>query len=113
MYYGYDVDSNYSVIKVNVGAKFATLRENDLQLDLMVGFARHAEETPFGAQGVDELGNEVDVRASWEISKQFAFKGAFAILTGSDLVEQSLTTGGSTDPEDSTWLWYLGFDLRY
>jgi hypothetical protein len=112
MYYGYDIDSNYTVIKINAGLKLATIRENDLQLDVIVGLAKQTEESNL-AGGVDEIGNEVDLKANWEITKQFSIRGAVGMLFGSDLVEESLRAGGAAEPEDSALLWYLGFDIRF
>jgi hypothetical protein len=113
MYYGFDVDSNYRVIKINAGARLSVARENDLKLDVMVGFAQQNEESNFGADGEDALGTEVDVRAAWDLNKQMLLKSSFAILSGSDLVEESLRAGGSPDPDDSAWIWTLGTDVRF
>ncbi len=113
MYYGYDVDSNYRVIKLNAGARFTVSRENDLRVDVLLGIARQNEDSNFGTSTEDALGNEVDVRVVLDLTKQVQFKGSFAILTGSDLVEESLRAGGSPDPDDSAWIFSLGTDVRF
>lgn len=113
MYYGYDIDSNYRVIKINAGARFTVSRENDMRVDLLLGFARQNEDSNFGTSTEDALGNEVDVRGVLDLTKQVQLKGSFAILAGSDLVEESLRAGGATDPDDSAWIFSVGTDLRF
>ncbi|HEX7897266.1 MAG TPA: hypothetical protein VF950_05875 [Planctomycetota bacterium] len=113
MYYGFDVDSNYRVIKLHAGARFSAVKENDLKVDVLVGFARQNEESNFGGSGEDALGNEVDLRAALDVSKQLVVHALFAILAGSDLVEESLRAGGSPDPDDSAWIWSMGMDVRF
>jgi hypothetical protein len=109
MYYGFDIDSNLMVYKVNVGTKFATLRENDLQVDVTGGYARQAEPSNL-AGGTSRIGIEIDVKANWELTKQFAIKSAFAILLDSVLVRQSAFTANAGS---MGWLWFMGFDLRF
>jgi hypothetical protein len=113
MYYGFDIDSNYRVFKIHAGARLSAIRENDLKVDILVGIARQNESSNFGTSTEDALGNEVDVRAQLDLSKQFLLKASFAILAGSDIVEESLRAGGSPDPEDSAWIWSLGTDVRF
>jgi hypothetical protein len=113
LYYGYDIDSNYRVIKINAGARFTLSKENDLRIDALLGLARQNEESNFGASGEDALGNEIDVKARWDVNKQVFVTLMVAFLTGSDLVEESLRAGGSPDPDDSAWVWSLGMDVRY
>lgn len=113
MYYGFDVDSNYRVFKINAGTRFTVRRENDLKVDVMVGIARQNENSTFGTSTEDALGNEVDVRAQLDLTQQLLIKFSFAYLAGSDLVEESLRAGGSPDPEDSAWIWTLGTDVRF
>lgn len=113
MYYGFDVDSNYRVIKIHAGARFSAIRENDLKVDVLLGLARQNEASNFGTSTEDALGNEVNVRAVLDVTKQVLFRMSFAMLVGSDLVEESLRAGGSPDPDDSAWIWSFGTDVRF
>jgi hypothetical protein len=116
MYWGLDWDTNYTAFKISGGASFGSKKEFDLKA--VVGFLTTAEDVDYtttivGGSAEDKLGTEVDVRITWNLSKQASLSAAAAFLTGSDILEQSMGGSGNPDAEDSATLYEVGFDVKF
>jgi hypothetical protein len=113
-YYGFDWDSNMKGFKINAGARVTAASKDDLEITALLGLLKAAEDllVPGGGTG-DSLGNEIDVRLAWSVTKQFVLKFSAAWLVGSDLLEEAM--GGAANPhaDDSSQLYVLGFDLTF
>jgi len=113
-YYGFDWDSNIQALKVSGGLSLDIASDKpDLDLVLILGFtkATAAVNTPGGpAHG---LGNEVDFKATWHMTKQFALKASFAYLWNSALLQQAMAGLGNPNAADHAWLFVLGWDLVF
>lgn len=108
-YFGLNVRSNYMAIKVSGGASLSVGgTPNNLDLGLVVGFARLDEDVTFAGGDEDDLGLEFDVNVRYNISKQTALDIRIGYLTGSDVLE-NLTA----ETEDKTYVGSLGFDVRF
>ena len=116
VYFGLDVDTNYTAFKIMGGMSFGMAGGKDnVDLQIGVGFFTTTEEVlaPVVGQEEDALGTEVDVKIRYHLSKQASLGLNFGILTGSDLLEEM--GGGTADEaaDDSAWLASLGFDVRF
>ncbi|HEX7899150.1 MAG TPA: hypothetical protein VF950_15400 [Planctomycetota bacterium] len=117
MYFGLDVDTNYTAFKIMGGMSFSMAGGKDnVDLQIGVGFFTTSEDvvkTNDAGEEDDALGTEIDVKLKYHLSKQASLGLNFGILTGSDLLEDM--GGGSNDDaaDDSAWLLSLGFDVRY
>jgi hypothetical protein len=118
MYYGFDWDSNYQAFKFNAGTAFSVAGGKDnLEVDLVVGITEAAEEVGTATVNEDKLGNEVDLKVRWHLSKQASLWLAGGWLFGSDILELGMNGGASpgTNPqaEDSAYLYVMGLNLRF
>lgn len=114
MYFGYDWDTNYFAIKLSGGLAFSVGGgKNNLELSGILGITRTVKDVQFATGGENGLGNEIDVKARWLLTKQASLHAAIALLFSSDVVEQSLEDAGARDPDDSAILYTLGADLRF
>jgi hypothetical protein len=114
MYFGYDWDANYFAIKLSGGLALSVGGgKNNLELSAILGITRTVEDVQFTSGGEDRLGNEIDVKARWILTKQASLHAAIALLFGSDVVEQSMEDLGVPGADDSTILYMLGADLRF
>ncbi len=115
-YYGFDWDTNYKGFKFSGGATFSAAKENDLDVKFIVGLTRCAEKvSPTAASTtlVSKLGNEVDVRITWNLNKQFLLRFSGGYLFGSDVLESAINATAPNRAEDKTWIYVLGFDLTF
>jgi hypothetical protein len=112
-YFGFDWDSNIQAVKVSGGLSLSAATENDLDLMFIVGVMRAAKRVQLPTGLENKLGNEVDLRMTWHMTKQFSFRLAFAYLWGSKILEDAM--GGPSVPEaqDSTFLFVLGWDMTF
>ncbi len=119
MYYGYDWDSNYQAFKVNAGTAFSVAGGKDnLELSLIVGVTQAAEEVGDTAATMeDKLGNEVDVKIRWHLSKQASFSVMAGYLFGSEILENAMESpggpGSNPKAEDNAYLYVMGLNLRF
>jgi hypothetical protein len=113
MYYGFDIDSNITVLKFNAGLRTTVRTENDLEIEVWLGLAQQTEATQFGTEEEDAIGNEVDLKLRWVFTKQFMLKLDVGLLFGADLLEESLRQTAPDQADDSAWLWVLGFDVKW
>ena len=116
MYFGLDVDSNYTAIKI-MGGLLLDLGagKKNLELQLNIGFFSTTEDVvSTGGAQEDGLGTEVDVKAKYHLNKQAALVLNLGVLTSSDILEGMTTfTVGAASADDATWLASLGFDLTF
>ncbi len=115
MYFGFDWDANYFAFKFSAGASFDVASGKDnLEVSAILGIARAAEDVVISATTKEDgLGNEVDLRARYHLSKQASFNVAIGFLFGSDLLEESMRAHGDPDEEDSAQIFTLGTDLKF
>ncbi|MDX1450865.1 MAG: hypothetical protein R3246_17575, partial [Acidimicrobiia bacterium] len=115
-YLGFDWDSNYTGFKLMGGTAFTVMEENDLDVELVVGFLRTAEDVVLGTQSEDALGTEVDLKFNWSLNDQFSLQFALAFLTGSDVLELAMdggVPGSNPNSSDSADMYVLGFDMAF
>jgi hypothetical protein len=90
------------------------VNENDLDLMAIIGITRAVNRVNVPTGGTEnKLGNEVDIRATWHITKQFGLKLSLAYLWGSTLLEKSMGGAGNPNASDSAFLFVLGWDLTF
>jgi hypothetical protein len=117
-YFGFDWDGNYEAFKFYAGTAFSVMgRKDDLEIGFIAGITKTAEDVGTGAVTEDKLGNEMDVRVKWHLSKQASLTLAAAWLFGSDVLEAAMDAAGGpgSNPQanDSAYLYVLGFDVGF
>ena len=116
MYFGLDIDANYTALKFSGGAALSVgSGKNNLELSAIVGLCKMQEKVT-GApatESEDNLGTEIDVRARWHLSKQASLTAAVAFLTGSDVMEAAMGGSAVDDAEDKCSLYTVGLDVKF
>jgi hypothetical protein len=79
----------------------------------IVGLTQTAQTVRFPTDSTHKLGNEVDVKVAWEMTKQVVIDAGVGFLFGSKVLELSLGGPGAPDAERQTILFTLGMDLRF
>jgi hypothetical protein len=103
-YFGLDVDTNYNAIKLGAGASHKIPgTEHVLDFSLLVGLFTLDEK--IGTYD-DKLGNEIDLAVSLKYSKDLNLYVAFAFLTGSKYLEDTIG-------EDSAQAFALGANVKF
>jgi hypothetical protein len=113
-FYGADWDTNFFGIIISGGVALNVGQgKNNLRVWGVIGLCRTMEDVAFGATNEDALGNEVDIRAAYDFSKQVTIDAGIAMLFGSDILE--LSGGGSADPDadDSSFLFTWGVSGKF
>jgi hypothetical protein len=113
MYLGFDWDSNYRAIKLSGGIALNAGAKNNLKLMTIVGLTQTARTVRFPSDFTHKLGNEVDVKVAWEMTKQVVIDAGVGFLFGSKVLELSLGGPGAPDAERQTILFTLGMNLRF
>jgi hypothetical protein len=111
-YFGLDWDTNSLIFKIMAELPLQIKAKNDLVLSAILGIARTTEDVQF-ASGEDALGNELDVRARWNVTKQAGLQAAIALLFGSDIMEEEIGGSAASESDDSSLMYTLGADLRF
>jgi hypothetical protein len=113
-YFGLDVDTNLTAIKIMAGAAFDMAGgKKNLELELGLGIFTATEEIATGAGDEDAWGNELDVKARWNLNKQAALVLQLGLLFGSDLVQEMGGGSAAADSDDSVFVLSFGFDGRF
>jgi hypothetical protein len=116
MYLGLDWDTNYWAFKLNGGIALSIPpgKEN-LRIDGIVGITRTAESVAFAAGSTRALGDEIDGRVTWVLTKQAELHFGLGFLFSSKVLERSMDdAGASTSKSKSRAIEYvLGADLRF
>lgn len=105
-FFGVDLDTNYTAVKLKGGITFGKLDVN-----IIVGIVNATEELTNGADDEKKFGNEFDVTARYNLGKQVALTAGFALLLSSDILEEAM--GADGDADDRCMLGSVGFDVRY
>jgi hypothetical protein len=117
MYLGYDWDTNYRAIKIAGGFSTGALGKGALRLSFVVGLCQTAKAVQFttiaSPESTHKLGNEVDVKADWDLSKQLTLNAGVGFLWGSEVLENSLGGSGAPNAEQKTILVTVGTDLKF
>ena len=114
MYFGLDVDTNYTAFKIMGGAAFDMAGgKKNVELQAGIGFFTTTEDVSTTPGNTDDaLGTEIDVKGTYHLNKQASILLQLGFLTGSDLLEEMSGGTASDDSDDSTWLMSLGFRVR-
>ena len=106
-YFGIDVDTNYTAVKIKGGITFGKL-----DITAIVGIVSASEELSDGAgDHEDKFGNEFDVNARYNLNKQVALTANFGLLLSSDILEVAMGSSGEAD--DRCAVGSVGFDVRW
>jgi hypothetical protein len=113
MYYGFDWDTNYRAIKISGGVALNAGAKNNLKISTIIGLAHTMKTVRFPGDFTHKLGNEVDLKIAWELTKQVVIDAGVGFLFGSKVLEDSLGGPSAPDAEPQTILFTLGTDLRF
>jgi hypothetical protein len=113
MLLGFDWDSNYRAIKVSGGISLTAVNESDLKIWAIVGITHTAKPVRFAFETTRKLGNEVDLRVDWAMTRQLMVTLGVGFLFGSEVLEDSMGGPGAPDAERTTCLFTLGTDLKF
>lgn len=117
MYLGFDWDTNYRAIKVAGGFTTGALGKGALRLSFILGLCQTAKGVQFTSiaspESTHKLGNEVDAKADWELSKQLTLNAGIGYLWGSEVLENSLGGSGAPNAGQKTILFTVGTDLKF
>jgi len=113
MYLGFDWDSNYRAIKISGGIALNAGTKNNLKISTVVGLTQTVKTVRFAGDFTHKLGNEIDLKVAWEMTKQVVIDAGVGFLFGSKVLENSMGGPGAPDAERHTVLFTLGTDLRF
>jgi hypothetical protein len=113
MYLGFDWDTNYRAIKISGGVAMNAAKKNDLRLMAILGLTQTAQPVRFPGDFTHKLGNEIDVKIAWDLTKQVVVDAAVGFLFGSKVLEDSMGGPGAPHADNKTILFTLGMDLRF
>jgi hypothetical protein len=94
--YGLDVDSNYWAVKIEGGVSLTPLLKEEVRLKLLYA---HFETIDAPPHRTHRLGEEIDVRLSWEYSSDLSFALNTGILWNSAHFKQVLDEVGGRGKE--------------
>lgn len=109
--FGFDVDQNYQVIKIRgsiTGELMTSAMKDSFTLEAVIGLASFDEDVGAGATATDDLGTEIDIKASWMVSKQTTVYAGLAFLSGADFIED---VAGAED--NSAMTFFFGTNLKF
>jgi hypothetical protein len=109
LYTGFDWDSNYKVIKISAGLALNAGGLNNLKLSLLAGIGWTAK--PLQPSGVTKLGNEIDAKAEWDLTKQVAIDFGIGFLYGSRVLQVSMA--GAPGARGDTIMFTFGTNLKF
>jgi len=111
--FGFDVDQNYNVIKIRAsvtGGVAGPVKDN-FTLEALLGLAKLNQEiVDLTGMKTDDLGTEIDVKASWAASKQLKVYGGFGLLTGSDILKKAIDPAMKTS---TAFTFFLGTRVTF
>ena len=117
-YFGFDWDSNMSVVKLMGGASFSVGGgKNNLEVSAILGNARTAKKVGFTGttETSRKLGNEIDAKVSWHLNHQASLSLGVGYLFSSDVLEKSMDATGYTAKQslNNAWMYTLGVDVKF
>jgi hypothetical protein len=113
MYLGFDWDTNYRAIKVSSGVALNTRRKNDLKVSAILGITQSAKTVRFPNENTHKLGNEVDAKVEWDLTKQVAINAGAGFLFGSKVLEDSMGGPNAPHAHRQSILFTIGTDLKF
>ncbi|HVR85416.1 MAG TPA: hypothetical protein VMU54_13960 [Planctomycetota bacterium] len=117
MYLGFDWDTNYRAIKISGGFALNAGGKGNLRFSGILGLCQTARAVRFVTIPVPEnthkLGDEADVRADWDFTRQLSFGAGIAYLWGSRVLEDSMGGQGVGNASLHTLLFTVGTDLKF
>lgn len=108
--FGFDLDQNYSVIKLRASAKGDLLPspvKDAFEVGIVLGIAKLVEDQGVGVNATDKIGTELDVKASWMANKQVKVYTGIGTLFGSEVLKDVLNT------ENTAFTFYLGTEVKF
>ncbi len=119
MWWGLDIDTNYTAFKIH-----GKISIDAFDLSAILGIVQANEDVEnLGTTGTSDesaWGQEFDLKATWNINKQFDLHVLLAMLLGSDIIESTMDSGvaaagkpASGDSGNSALLYAIGFDLKF
>lgn len=107
---GFDIDTNYTAVKVSAGAALDWKGKQNLDVSLHLGFFS-GDEDVIGTE--DNYGTEIDLKAKLAYSKAVSFDATLAFLTSSDVVQDvtDAVTGG--DGDDNANMFTIGTNVKF
>jgi hypothetical protein len=87
--------------------------EGDLKLSMIAAIAHTAKGVRFANETTRKLGNEVDLRVDWSLTRQFMVNLGIGFLFGSKVLEDSMGGPGASDASRRSLLVSFGTDLRF
>lgn len=90
--YGMDIDSNYWAIKFKTGINLKPLTKEELRLDVFFG---HFQALDVGPNHSKNLGEEIDIRLTWEYSSDLTFSLVGGYLFHSRFLQQVYDEAGA------------------
>jgi len=117
MYLGFDWDTNYRAFKIAGGFATNAGGKGNLRFGGIVGLCQTAKAVRFGTipspETTSKLGNEADITATWDFTKQLSLNGGIGYLWGSRVLEDSMGGQGVGDATLHTLLFTLGMDVKF
>ncbi len=115
--FGFDVDQNYSVIKIraSITGDLAGAVQDNFTLEVLLGIAKLDEEIGAAPNEEDGLGTELDIKASWAASKQVTVYGGLGWLFASDVLEEVVSNinGVGAEEYDSAVTFFVGTNVTF
>ncbi|HXX95410.1 MAG TPA: hypothetical protein VEN81_17440 [Planctomycetota bacterium] len=115
MYYGFNWDTNYWAFKLNGGFALSIASgDKNLKIDGILGIARTAQTVAFAPGTTTHgLGDEVDVKATWVLTKQASLHAGLAFLFSSEVLKDSMAAIPGSDPKNHAIEYVLGAELKF
>lgn len=117
MYLGFDWDTNYRAIKIMGGFSTNAGGKGNLRFAGIVGICQTAKAVAFSTIPVPEtthkLGNEADVTATLDFTKQLSLTAGVGFLWGSRVLEDSMGGQGVGNASLKTLLFTIGTDVKF
>lgn len=113
MYLGLDWDTNYRAAKITGSVELNARQKNDLKISIILGLTQTSQPVRFVNETTHKLGNEVDLKGEWDLTKQVALHAGAGFLFGSKVLQDSLGGPGTPNAERQTVLFTLGTDVRF
>jgi len=117
MYLGFDWDTNYRAIKIAGGFSTNAGGKGNLRFAGIIGLCQTAKAVQFSTIPVPEnthkLGNEADITAALDFTKQLTLNAGVGYLWGSRVLEDSMGGQGVGNASLHTILFSIGTDVKF
>ena len=107
--YGLDLDSNYWAIKFKAGIKLNPILKEEVRLEFLYAYFHAIDVAP---SKNSRIGDEIDIRITWEYTSDLAFSAATGILLNSNYFKDVYDEVGA-DGRDYTYMVRIESILRF